>query len=290
MSKSFKLVALDLDGTTLNNEHKLATRTVEILRKLSGNGVVICIATGRGLDESFYGYLKELNLPQDEVPVVTYNGGIAALIKKTEDGFKKTIIYKNPVSTEKTRQLIDFSAKLGLVLQFYNSEAGEVCIVPTTDNHRSLCAKYAKLVGKKQIELSSYDEIMHITESSKHLIMTDNADGLIAEANKEFPGQFNIVRGSPDPFFVEFLNPTVSKGDTLIHMCRHLNIDPSEVAGFGDGDNDKEMIAICGMGIAMKNAKDAAKDVADVVLEWTNEEDGVAKMLEKMDSEELFAR
>ena len=66
-----KLVALDLDGTTLNNEHKLATATVSTLRKLSENGVIVCIATGRGLDESFYGYLKQLDLPQDEVPVVS---------------------------------------------------------------------------------------------------------------------------------------------------------------------------------------------------------------------------
>ena len=94
--------------------------------------------------------------------------------------------------------------------------------------------------------------------------MTD----LIAEANVTFPpGTFNIIPGSPDPFFVEFLNPTVSKGATLVEMCARFNVPLSEVVAFGDGDNDKEMLLCAGLGVAMKNARPAAKEAADVINE-----------------------
>ena len=58
-------------------------------------------------------------------------------------------------------------------------------------------------------------------------------------------------------------------------MCKGLGIDPSEVIAFGDAENDLEMIQFAGHGVAMGNACDALKDVADEVT-LTNNEDGIA--------------
>ena len=108
-----KLVALDLDGTTLNSHHMLTEKTKSVLRSLSSRGVIICLATGRGLDESFVNYLKELALPQVDTPIVTYNGAIGAIMtRKQGDGgidFARNIIYTNPIPKEKTKLLIEFA-------------------------------------------------------------------------------------------------------------------------------------------------------------------------------------
>jgi len=141
--------------------------------------------------------------------------------------------------------------------------------VPLTEEHRALSARYASLVGKSQIVLRSYDEALAQSLSAKLLILTTQPDDLIAQAAKHFSAEdFNVIRGSPDPFFVEFLRRDVSKGSALIALCEHLGLDASqEVAAFGDGDNDREMLEQAAVGVAMKNAKPLAQQAADVILQ-----------------------
>ena len=139
--------------------------------------------------------------------------------------------------------------------------------MPQNDEHRELLGRYAALVERPQVLLSSYDEAMSICAAAKILIMTNDPTSLVSSANAVMPNEFNIVVGSPDPFFVEFLRPDVSKGMGLKHICKHLEIDLQHVVAFGDGDNDKELLQYAGIGVAMKNAKPTAKEAANVVLE-----------------------
>lgn len=119
-----------------------------------------------------------------------------------------------------------------------------------------------------QVILNNYEEAFSACLSAKLLIMTDDADGLIASAKEHLPvEQLTIIRGSPHPFFVEFLKDGVTKGHTLVELCKHLGVDRERVVAFGDGDNDQEMLHFAGLGCAMKNAKDAAKSQANCVIE-----------------------
>lgn len=141
--------------------------------------------------------------------------------------------------------------------------------VPVTDEHHLLSAKYAALVGKPQRFISSYEEAITQSPSAKLLVLTHQPDELIAQAKATFSeGEFNIIRGSPDPFFVEFLPSGVSKGGALATLCEVLGVDlASEVVAFGDGDNDSEMLSMAAIGVAMANAKPKAKLSADLVIE-----------------------
>ena len=92
-----------------------------------------------------------------------------------------------------------------------------------------------------------------------------------------------MIRGSPHAFFCEFLMPDMgNKGAGLKRLCECMNIPVACCVSFGDGENDREMLEVAGVGCAMKNARPAAKAAANIVIEWTNEEDGVACQLEKM--------
>ena len=101
---------------------------------------------------------------------------------------------------------------------------------------------------------------------------------------KELPGGTTLVRGSP-PFFVEVLAPNVCKGGTLRKLCEKIGIGMEDTVAFGDGDNDIDMIRDVGCGIVMVNGRDVVKEVAKRVTEFTNEEDGVAKMLSLLQEE-----
>ena len=80
---------------------------------------------------------------------------------------------------------------------------------------------------------------------------------------------------------IHITNKNVSKGNAMIGMCEFLKIDLKDVIAIGDKGNDVSMIQAAGMGVAMQNATDDVKSVADFITN-SNEEDGVAKVLEKI--------
>ena len=66
-----------------------------------------------------------------------------------------------------------------------------------------------------------------------------------------------------------------------MHYCKANGIDPSEVVAFGDSINDIEMLKVAGLGIAVENAREELKAVADFVT-LSNDDDGVAMVIEKI--------
>jgi hydroxymethylpyrimidine pyrophosphatase-like HAD family hydrolase len=143
-----------------------------------------------------------------------------------------------------------------------------VFAVPQNDEHRALLARYAALVGRDQILIDDYQVAISKSLPAKVLILSNDAQTLYAKGKARYTEeQLNIFIGSPHPYFVEFLNPSASKGAGLAQVCEHLGINMSEVVAFGDGDNDKEMLQLAGTGVAMRNATPGAKEAADVVLE-----------------------
>ena len=111
-----------------------------------------------------------------------------------------------------------------------------------------------------QLEIASYDHALQRGAPAKIIILTNEVDTLIAAAHALLPpGLFHIIRGSPDPFFVEFLSPASSKGSALMHICKRLGVPLAETVCFGDGDNDQEMLVVAGLGLAMQNANAVAK-------------------------------
>lgn len=140
--------------------------------------------------------------------------------------------------------------------------------MPLTDEHVTFLQQYEKLVGHPQVVLPTYDMACETCLPAKILIMTNRADHIIEKANVVLPhNELTIIRGSPQPFFVEFLRDDVNKGSGLQKLCRQLGVSMEEVISFGDGDNDKEMLSLSGLGCAMKNAKSVARDAARLVLE-----------------------
>jgi 5-amino-6-(5-phospho-D-ribitylamino)uracil phosphatase len=287
VARKYRYVALDLDGTTLNNNHQLSQNTISTIKKLSTKGLKFLIATGR-TSASIHSIAQLLDLPQQILPSVCFNGACGVEIS-SQYGILSTI-FESLVSMESAEKLLAFAKERGLCAQYYISETGAVYASPQTDVHRILLERYAVLTGKKQHYVSHYDYPKSISPPAKILLLVgeNHADDLMREAEALFGGEFHIVRGSPSPFFIEFLAPGTNKGSGLRRLCDHLKIPLDAVVSFGDGENDEEFLRYAGLGIAMKNARPLAKSAANLVLEWTNEEDGVARQLQRMDTEGSF--
>lgn len=285
LNNTFKIVALDLDGTTLNTSHTITQFTVDKLRALSARGIQISIATGRSFG-AVMDTLGELQLGVD-VPCVVLNGAMCIKVVTKDHVQSIEKIFDSLVSSASAKKLLAFAAERGLVAQYYIES--KVYAAPKTDEHHELLGRYSTLTGKKQFIISDYSEAIAIDSAAKILLMTNDADGLIAEATSMgYDQDFHMIKGSPYPFFVEFLAPGINKGTGLQRMCKEMNYDINDVVAFGDGENDKEFLQYAGMGVAMSNARPLAKSAADDINPWTNDEDGVARYLNQMEKRNLL--
>ena len=83
------------------------------------------------------------------------------------------------------------------------------------------------------------------------------------------------------PFYLEFFNSKVSKAAAIDCIGKLYDFTPAETIAIGDGFNDLSMIRYAALGVAMENAPDGVKESADYITARTNNEDGVAEVLEK---------
>ena len=311
----YRMVCLDLDGTTLNSAHEVTSLTRATLQKVDQMGIQVALVTGRSLGSTAH-YVKELGLSKP-TPIVCYNGSFGFMVdEKKSESDREELLFSSTIPPDQTRALLALATKMGLVMQYYNGLTGDVYARPQTEEHHTLLGRYAELTGRKQVLVNSYDECMAQAPSAKLLVLTNDVDALLTAAEAELPpGMFHVIRGSPHAFFAEFLLPdTGNKGSGLKRLCERLGVPVEACVAFGDGENDKvqatltrnlnrtrsstthscpiilkEFLATAGLGCAMKNARDAAKAAANVVIEWTNDEDGVANHLEAMIAGGLLA-
>ena len=200
---------------------------------------MVVVATGRS-SSSVLDYL--LRLGWEEAPIVCYNGAVGYLAGPSREGRppRLTRIFADTLTEEATRQLVALAEDLGLVLQYYDPDSGEVFANPRSDEHERLVDRYAGLVGRPQTRVTSFEACLARGPSAKVLILTSDPAALIAEADRRLPrGVFNYFPGSPHPFFVEFLAASASKGAGLARLCEHLGVPLESAVAFGDGENDK---------------------------------------------------
>ena len=92
-----------------------------------------------------------------------------------------------------------------------------------------------------------------------------------------FKQKLNVIRSNP--YQIEITDKFSTKANALLAIAKAYGIDQKDTIAVGDAGNDCSMIQAAGIGIAVKNAEDPAKSVADVVLEYSNEEDAIMHII-----------
>jgi Cof subfamily protein (haloacid dehalogenase superfamily) len=284
---TFRMVALDLDGTLLQSNHKMADDQAEYIRSLQKRGLTVCIATGRAAP-SVYEHIQKLNLPQP-TPVVCSNGA-RGFYCNSQDCSQKEELFYNPVPKSVVERAIALTNERGFALHYYYEDA--IYGNPTTDLHRQLMDTYTQLTGSTILPVQ--DNFQSLLEQdhlpSKILVLFDERQ--LSAAVEAYRSQFppkdaTIVLGAFD-WFLEILNPNVNKGQGLANMCSILKIPLEDCIAMGDGANDVEFLQMAGLGIAMKNAKPLVQKAADLTMEWTNDQNGVMNTLQRLEKEGLL--
>lgn len=300
VNHQFRMVALDLDGTLLSDDHQIADEQVEYLRSLHRRGFIVCLATGRSAP-SVYEHIRKLNFPQP-IPVVTSNGACGFEmtsfakdqndLEEVEQEQQRAIlttkeIFFHPVSSSTVQSTLRLAKENGFAVQFYHQDS--ILVNSNTPEHLAIVQKYSDLTGSTITYVADDFESMIKNGKLPSKLLVLFREDRMSHANRVYRTEFSsdqatIVEGAYN-WFLEVLNPQVNKGAGLGRMCDYLNIPPSECIGMGDGANDLEFLQLAGVGIAMKNASDIVKQHADFALEWTNDEHGVMKALQRLDEE-----
>ena len=281
----YQMVALDLDGTLLSSDHKVADEQATYLRELRSQGFIVCIATGRAAP-SVYETIQKLRIPKS-LPVICSNGARGFLCDY--ETMEKTELFYNPVPESVVEDSLRLVKENGYALQYYHED--KIYCNPTTSRHREIMGMYTELTGSHieavKDDFASLLEQGHLP--SKMLVLFDESQikAAVSTFETELNNKASIVLGSMD-WFLEVLNPNVTKGHGLANMCKELNVPLEACIAMGDGPNDVEFLEMAGLGIAMKNARDSVKKRANLTSGWTNNEHGVMKMLRGLQSQMIL--
>ena len=263
----YKLIALDMDGTLLNEEKIVTERTKKAIKAARDKGVTVVLATGRPID-GVTRYLEELDMYTDNDYVLSYNGG---LVLKTKN---KEVVCKLGLIGEDVKYLYELSKRLGVNIHAFSEKNG--LVTPKNSKYTEVEAS----INNITVNEINFDNIEN-DESFIKIMMIDEPEILqkaVDNLPQEVYEKYTVVRSAP--FFLEFLNKEVNKGVGVEMLAKHLGVKREEVITMGDAGNDLHMIEYAGMGIAMGNAFDEVKEAANYITD-SNNEDGVAKAIEK---------
>ncbi|MDR0921940.1 MAG: Cof-type HAD-IIB family hydrolase [Lactobacillales bacterium] len=261
-----KLVAIDLDGTLLNSKKEISLRNKETLKKAKAAGIKVVICTGRPL-KAIHHILEELNLEEAGDYSVTFNGG---LVQKNDTA---EIMEKKALTLDEVKRIYEVVQPLALPLDVISD--GIVLQLPSVNE--SLYAKANPVLTFEKAELSDLTEDMIFNKciSAAEAEFLDNQS---LKFPKELYDEFEIIKSRD--ILLEFMPKGVTKAYGIELLAKDLGIKQSEIMAIGDEENDLPMIEYAKIGVAMKNAVPMIKVAATVETD-TNENDGVAKAIEK---------
>lgn len=263
-----KLVAIDLDGTLLNEEKQISARNKEILARAKNQGVKIVLCTGRPLAAMAH-YLTELDLLDAGDYSITFNGG---LVQKNDTG---EIMAKKVMTIADIEQLVQLAQELSLPLDVLSD--GIVYQLPTAPEKQSLYNVLNKVLDFRPGTLMDVKKA-NVLNKAVIAYAQEELDPKIKEIPSVFHEQFEIIKTRS--MLLEFMPKGVTKAYGISLLAEELGITQAEVMAIGDEENDLPMIEYAGMGVAMANAVPLVKESADY-LTASNIEDGVAQAIEK---------
>lgn len=261
-----KLLAIDMDGTCLNDKKLISEETLLALRRLSASGVEIVPTTGRALrccphqltENRFYRY------------VITSNGACVTDLDTDTDLYRAEIPCRQVLSLlEECRKLhlgVSVHAKHEFILQGRLLQTlGKLSYGQDAAQARQICS-ISGMLKQEQADIEEI-QLFYFSPSARKRL------------EQVLSRQKNLI-ATYSPAYVELYAPHASKGTALSQLANQLHIQREEIACIGDADNDLSMFASSGLRFAMGNAVPELAAQADVILP-SNNDSGVAEAINR---------
>ena len=262
------MIATDLDGTLLDSHKQVSEETRKVLRELKNRGILFGIASGRPV-ESGQILVHDWGLENDISFLIGMNGG-ALYDMRTKAKHKYY-----PLSGDKFLEIMEHFKDMDVIFQCMLGN--DRFVSKSTEKTRA----HAKLFCEHEHEVD-LQEFLPGREIDKLILFLDpELMPAVRQRATTFSDPAYTSMQTADNLY-EYMDPRINKGFGIEKACKHYGITPDHVVAFGDAENDEAMIETVGLGVAMANASDELKKIADVVLKETNDQDGLAHFVENV--------
>lgn len=269
--KKIKLIVADLDGTLVDEKGELGAESKKVISQLKKNGIEFTIATGR-LQSAVLGICKDLDIT---IPIITLDG---SLIKNP---ITNEILYESFVPEKYVQKALKLSDKFLLNIALCTEDA-----IYYTENN-SLVTSLLRKFGAKYQEVQSYygytDRVLEI------VMMSDYKENLRFVKDKfSFPYSFGLSKSyyrsnqHSEISFLEIRKRGANKSKGMDRILKKLNRTEKEVAVIGDWYNDLSLFETKAFKVAIANAVPEIKQLSDLVLKKTNNEEGAIEFFEML--------
>lgn len=255
---AIRLVALDLDGTVVQEDLSIAKSTVEAVGRAREAGLFVVVATGR-MFRSALPHAERLGVKE---PVIAYNG---ALIEEASGGrvlLHKAVPLGAALGVARWCRAERLTLNVYLHDDLYVSEANE-----SVRYYEEISGVEAWVVGDLAALLEKAEEA-----PTKLLVVAaadEDQEGLGTEIERRFGGALHVARSKGR--FTEMTHPEATKGRALAWLSAWLGVKREEILAVGDSFNDVEMLEYAGVGAAMASAPQEVRSRADVTVSTVEE-------------------
>lgn len=255
-----KLIAIDLDGTLLNNNGRISAKTADIISEVRSAGHKVVIATGRHVSTALP-IVKELQLTD---LLVCFNG---ALIMNLQ--------------TEQAKVCHTYASNDIKKLTTLVKEWGYSYLTAT--QHRYHIEKqYDHLIEHFLNRNATIEQVRHIEDVTCPIFKTSIVGSKeelddVEQFIQPTVTHLHVIRSGEGA--IDVIHPQASKGAALHKLAQYYNVPREHIISFGNYDNDISMLTYAGTGVVVDNAPSHVKRYANH-LTTSNEEDGVARFLE----------
>ncbi len=264
----FKWIVCDLDETLLNSSKKITAENRKAIELLKTNGKLVTIATGRH-DLVAKKYFYELGLT---TPIIACGGALVKDIKSSR------VLYKKLIKPTAALEIINFCELNQLEYLVYTPKA----FYYSENSQRINFIKEYNRNVKKELQAPYFKirELDPLNEDVIKVLVVSQAENIIKKLNRGINKDEKLAIVQSEKGLIDITSSGVSKGDALIILSKHLDVDLSKTIVFGDNHNDISMFKVAGLSIAVNNAEMELKQAADYIT-LSNNESGVSHAIFK---------
>lgn len=265
----YKLLVVDIDGTLIDKNGAISAEDKDALARAGDSGIQVSLSTGRVV-QACLRIISQLSLDGYHM---FFDGALVSNPEKGEE------VYVKPIGEELVRQIVDFVHLNEINLDLYSAthyfierETWSTDIRRQFFGIEPTVVDFANLWQKERI-IKGTLVVFSAEERAK-------ADSVRRQFKSSLHFSGTRTPAYPEVDFINVVAPDVSKGEALEALASFLGIPLTEVIAIGDGTNDIPLLSSAGLAVAMGNAPDELKAVADYVT-LDVEHNGVAAAINK---------
>jgi len=250
----YRLLVVDIDGTLLGSSPRISDENKQALDRVRESGTQFALSTGRSLKSSL-GIIEQLSLDGCHI---FFDGALVSSPDLVEE------IHVEPIDAGVVRRMVEFAGSHDIDLEL--SSAAQYFA-----RRETWSTRVRRQFFGSEVTLTDFNGLWERERIIKGGLVTTNheeeAKAAIFSARFADSIYFSPARtpAYPGVTFYNLLAPEVSKGKALAALAVHLGVALAEVMAVGDGANDVSLLATAGLAVAMGNARDELKAIADYV-------------------------